>query len=108
MVLHVAKSPFSSNVAHIRFPAEADKVRYDVFAVEEFGGWATAHIIGGDGAANVPASYIERDALFSEAGVQKLNSLAELVDEYYIIGDCNNVGQIYNAMNGAYFAALRV
>ncbi len=80
MVLHVAKSPFSSNVAHIRFPAEADKVRYDVFAVEEFGGWATAHIIGGDGAANVPASYIERDALFSEAGVQKLNQLAGLVD----------------------------
>ena len=80
MVLHVAKSPFSSNVAHIRFPAEADKVRYDVFAVEEFGGWATAHIIGGDGAANVPASYIERDALFSEAGVQKLNQLAGLAD----------------------------
>ena len=67
MVLHVAKGSFSNDVVHISFPAEANKVRYDVFAVEEFGGWAPAYVIGGDGAAKVPASYIERDALFSEA-----------------------------------------
>ena len=80
MVLHVAKSSFSNEVEHISFPAEAEKVRYAVFGVEEFGGWAPAHIVGGDGAAKIPASYIERDALFSEEGVQKLNQLARLVD----------------------------
>ena len=80
MVLHVAKSPFNKDVAHISFPAEAGKVRHDVLAVEEFGGWAPAYIIGGDGAAKIPASYIKRDALFSEEGVQKLNQLARLVD----------------------------
>ena len=80
MVLHVAKSLFSTDVAHISFPAEANKVKYEVYGVEEFGDWAPAYIIGGDGAAKVPASYIKRDALFSEAGVQKLNQLSGLVD----------------------------
>ncbi len=80
MVLHVAKSPFNKDVAHISFPAETEKVRYDVLAVEELGSWAPAYIIGGDGAAKIPACYIERNALFSEEGVQKLNQLAELVD----------------------------
>ena len=80
MVPHVAKGSFSDDVAHISFPTEVDKVRNEVIAVEEFGSWAPAYVIGGDGAAKVPASYIERDALFSEAGVQKLNQLAGLVD----------------------------
>ncbi len=80
MVLHVAKSPFSNDVAHISFPAEADQVRNEVLAVEDFGGWAPAQIIGGEGAAQALAGHLERDALFSEAGVQKLNQLAGLVD----------------------------
>lgn len=80
MVLHVAKSPFSNDVAHISFPAEADRVRNEVLAVEDFGGWAPAQITGGEGAAQALAGYLERDALFSEAGVQKLNQLAGLVD----------------------------
>ena len=36
MVLYVAKSSFSQDVAHISFPAEADQVRNEVLAVEEF------------------------------------------------------------------------
>ena len=60
MVLHVAKGSFSDDVAHISFPTEVDKVRNEVIAVEEFGSWAPAYVIGGDGAAKVPASYIER------------------------------------------------
>lgn len=47
-------------------------------------------------------------ALGFRAPYDKVDELAELVDEYYIIGDCSNVGQIYNAMNSAYFAAMRV
>ena len=80
MVLHVAKSPFSNDVAHISFPAEADRVRNEVLAVEDFGGWAPAQITGGEGAAQALAGYLERDALFSEEGVRKLNQLAGLVD----------------------------
>ena len=55
---------------------------------------------------------IEADSVVCALGFRapyaKVDELAELVDEYYIIGDCNNVGQIYNALNGAFFAALRV
>lgn len=80
MILHVSKSPSSNEVGYISFPADAGKVRYAMIGLEEFGGWAPAYIIGGDGAAKVPAGYIERDALFSETGVQKLNQLAGLVD----------------------------
>ena len=40
MVLYVAKSSFSQDVAHISFPAEAAEVRNEVIAVEDFGGWA--------------------------------------------------------------------
>ena len=37
-----------------------------------------------------------------------VDELCNLVDEYYIIGDCANVGMIYQAINGAHFAAMRV
>ena len=80
MVLYVAKSSFSQDVANISFPAEAAEVRNEVIAVEDFGGWAPAYVIGGDGAAQILTGRIERDALFSEAGIQKLNQLAGLVD----------------------------
>lgn len=80
MVLHVSKSSFSTEVEHISFPADADKVRYAMLGLEEFGGYDPAHIIRGEGSAEVLTGYVKRDDLFSEAGVQKLNSLAELVD----------------------------
>lgn len=37
-----------------------------------------------------------------------VDALANEVDEYAIIGDCSNVGQIYQAINQGYFAALRI
>lgn len=37
-----------------------------------------------------------------------VDALAEEADEYAIIGDCANVGQIYQAINQGYFAALRI
>ena len=37
-----------------------------------------------------------------------VDALCSLVDEYYIIGDCNKVGQIYTAINNAYYTALRI
>ncbi|MFR5585102.1 MAG: hypothetical protein ACLTLQ_15970 [[Clostridium] scindens] len=36
----------------------------------------------------------------------KVDELADLVDEYYIIGDCKKIGKIYDAINTAYWQAL--
>lgn len=37
-----------------------------------------------------------------------VDSLSDLVDENYILGDCSKVGKVLDAMRSAYFAALRV
>ena len=38
----------------------------------------------------------------------KVDALAEIVDESYIIGDCSKVGKVLNAVQAAYYAAQRV
>ena len=45
-------------------------------------------------------------ALGFRAPYDKVDALCDEADEYYIIGDCKNVGQIYHAINQAYYAAL--
>lgn len=47
-------------------------------------------------------------ALGFRAPYDEVDRLCDIVDEYYIIGDCKNVGQIYHAINNAYYDALRV
>lgn len=47
-------------------------------------------------------------ALGFRAPYDKVDALCDCVDEYYIAGDCKNVGQIYHATNQAYYAALLV
>ena len=47
-------------------------------------------------------------ALGFRAPYDKVDALCALVDEYYIVGDCSQVGMIYHAINQAYYAALRV
>lgn len=39
---------------------------------------------------------------------KEVDALTDLVDEYYIVGDCRKVGKIYDAMNTGYYSALRV
>ena len=55
---------------------------------------------------------VEADSVVCALGFRspydKVDALCECVDEYYIVGDCSNVGQIYQATNQAYYAALRV
>lgn len=55
---------------------------------------------------------VEADSVVCALGFRspydKVDALCECVDEYYIVGDCHNVGQIYQATNQAYYAALRV
>jgi len=38
----------------------------------------------------------------------QVDELCEAVDESYIVGDCAKVGKIYEAMNNAYYTALRI
>ena len=47
-------------------------------------------------------------ALGFKSPYEKVDELTDMVDEYYIIGDCQKVGKIYEAINTAYYAALRV
>lgn len=47
-------------------------------------------------------------ALGFRAPYDKVDALCSLVDEYHIVGDCKNVGQIYHAINSAYYAAQLV
>lgn len=47
-------------------------------------------------------------ALGFRASYDKVDALCDKVDEYYIVGDCKNVGQIYHATNEAYYAAMRL
>lgn len=55
---------------------------------------------------------IEADSVVCALGFNspydKVDALTGLVDENYIIGDCMKVGKIYDAMNTAYYSALRV
>ena len=55
---------------------------------------------------------VEADSVVCAVGFRApyatVDEFCDLVDESYIIGDCNNVAQIYQAMNAAYWAARNV
>ncbi|OUQ56819.1 NADH:flavin oxidoreductase [Tyzzerella sp. An114] len=47
-------------------------------------------------------------ALGFKSPYDEVDKLTDVVDEYYIIGDCKKVGKIYDAMNTGYYSALLV
>jgi 2,4-dienoyl-CoA reductase-like NADH-dependent reductase (Old Yellow Enzyme family)/thioredoxin reductase len=55
---------------------------------------------------------VDADTIVVAAGFKPLNDavdrLCNSAKEYHILGDCKNVGQIYHAINAAYYAALSV
>lgn len=55
---------------------------------------------------------LEADTVVCAAGYKApydaVDRLCETVDEYYIVGDCRNAGQIYQAVSTAYYAAKSV
>lgn len=55
---------------------------------------------------------VEADSVVCALGFRspydKVDELTDLVDEYYVIGDCKKVGKIYDAMNTGYYSALLV
>lgn len=38
----------------------------------------------------------------------EVDALCEKAEDYYIVGDCKNVGQIYQVMNDGYYAAMSI
>lgn len=55
---------------------------------------------------------IEADTIVCALGFispyDKVDALTDLVNEYYVIGDCKKIGKIYDAMNTGYYSALLV
>ncbi len=61
-----------------------------------------------DGTEEILAADSVVCALGFKPEYDKVDALSDLVDEYYIIGDCQKTGKVYDAMTTAYYAALRV
>ena len=61
---------------------------------------------------NGEISVIEADTVVCALGFRApydlTDALAAEADEYAIIGDCSNVGQIYQAINQGYYTAMRI
>ena len=55
---------------------------------------------------------VEADTVVCAVGFRapydKVDALCDKVDEYYIMGDCKKIGQIYDAINNGYYSALLV
>lgn len=55
---------------------------------------------------------IEADTVVCALGFRApytvVDALCELVDESYVIGDCRNVGMIYQAINQGYYTAMQI
>lgn len=53
---------------------------------------------------------VEADTVVCALGFRspydKVDELADLVEEYYVIGDCKKVGKIYDAMNTGYLFCI--
>jgi len=56
--------------------------------------------------------FVEADTVVCALGFtspyDKVDELTNLVNEYYIVGDCKKVGKIYEAINTGYYSALLV
>lgn len=55
---------------------------------------------------------VEADSVVCALGFRakwaEVDALCEKADDYYILGDCKNVGQIYQAMSDGYYAAMSI
>lgn len=55
---------------------------------------------------------VEADSVVCALGFRakwaEVDALCEKAEDYYILGDCKNVGQIYQAMNDGYYAAMSI
>lgn len=94
MILQMQKNSFDSEKADIIFPMTLAEVRTEMRGLEEFGKhYDEVRIVRGKGPARVLNGRMGVDDLNTEAGIQKLNQLAEILD--------NMSGEKLKLLNGA-------
>lgn len=81
MNLRMWKGILNSEEATITFPTTLAEVQKEMRGLEEFGkSYGPVRGVGGEGPAQVLNGRVRVDDLNTEAGIQKLNQLAELID----------------------------
>ena len=81
MNLRMWKGILDSETATITFPTTLDEVQKEMRGLEEFGQrYGLVRGIDGEGPAQVLTGRVRVDDLNTEAGIQKLNQLAEVID----------------------------
>lgn len=75
------KGIFDSKTATITFPTTLDEVQKEMRGLEEFGKrYGPVRGVDGEGSAQVLTGRVRVDDLNTEAGIQNLNQLAEVID----------------------------
>lgn len=81
MILQMRKSSLDSEKADVTFPTTLAKVQTEMRGLEEFGRcYGMVRSVSGKGPAQLLNGRVEVDDLNTEAGIQKLNQLAEVID----------------------------
>ena len=81
MNLRMWKGIFDSETATIIFPTTLDEVQKEMRGLEEFGKrYGPVRGVDGEGPAQVLTGRVRVDDLNTEAGIQNLNQLAEVID----------------------------
>lgn len=81
MVLQMRKGILDSEKADVTFPTTLTKVQTEMRGLEEFGkSYGVVRSVSGEGSAQFLTGRVTVDDLNTEAGIQHLNRLAELID----------------------------
>ena len=81
MVLQMRKGILDSEKAEVTFPATLAKVQTEMRGLEEFGkSYGVVRSVSGKGPAQLLNGRVQVDDLNTEAGIQRLNRLAEVID----------------------------
>ena len=81
MVLQMRKGILDSEKADVTFPTTLTKVQTEMRGLEEFGkSYGVVRSVSGEGPAQLLNGRVQVDDLNTEAGIQRLNQLAEIID----------------------------
>lgn len=81
MILQMYKGVFDPEKAEVIFPTTLAKVQTEMRGLEEFGkSYGVVRIVSGEGPAQLLTGRVTVDDLNTEAGIQRLNRLAEVID----------------------------
>lgn len=81
MILQMYKGVFDPEKAEVIFPTTLAKVQTEMRGLEEFGkSYGVVRSVSGEGPAQLLNGRVQVDDLNTEAGIQRLNRLAEVID----------------------------